>query len=37
MASYICARLNNKSLKESGDFASLIASRKLENFGPYKK
>lgn len=37
MAAYISARLNNKTLKESGDFASLIASHKLENFGPYKK
>ena len=37
MAAYISARLNNESLKESGDFASLIASKKLENSGPYKK
>lgn len=37
MAAYICARLNNKNLKESGDFASLIASKKLECSGPYKK
>lgn len=37
MAAYISARLNNKSLQESGDFASEIASKKLENFGPYKK
>ena len=37
MAAYISALLNNKSFKESGDFASSIASEKLENFGPYKK
>ena len=37
MAAYISARLNNESCKESADFASLIASRKLECFGPYKK
>lgn len=37
MAAYISARLNNKSFQESGDFASEIASKKLENFGPYKK
>ena len=37
MAAYISAILNNKTLIESGDFASLIASKKLENYGPYKK
>ena len=37
MAAYISALLNNKSLKESGDFASSVASEKLKNFGPYKK
>lgn len=37
MAAYISSWLNNKSLQESGDFASEIASKKLENFGPYKK
>ncbi|MBQ2962206.1 PfkB family carbohydrate kinase [Methanobrevibacter sp.] len=37
MAAYISARLNNQTFKKSGDFASMIASRKLENFGPYKK
>ena len=37
MAAYISARLKNKSLKNSADFASMIASKKLENFGPYKK
>ena len=37
MAAYISARLNNKNLIESGDFASSIASKKLENFGPYKR
>ena len=36
MAAYILARLNHKNLNESADFASLIASRKLESFGPYK-
>ena len=36
MAAYISARLNNKTFKESGDFASTIASKKLENYGPYK-
>ena len=36
MAAYISARLNNKTFKESGDFASSIASKKLENYGPYK-
>ena len=37
MAAYISARLKNKTFKESGDFASLIASKKLENYGPYKR
>ena len=37
MASYISSRLNGQSIKESGDFASLIASKKLEISGPYKK
>ncbi|MBO7210738.1 MAG: ribokinase, partial [Methanobrevibacter sp.] len=37
MAAYISARLKNKSLKNSADFASMIARKKLENFGPYKK
>ena len=37
MAAYISARLKNKSFKNSADFASMIASKKLENFGPYKK
>ena len=37
MAAYISAILNNKTLIESGDFASMIASKKLENYGPYKK
>ena len=37
MAAYISALLNNKSLKDSGDFASSVASEKLKNFGPYKK
>ena len=37
MAAYISAILNNKTLIESADFASRIASTKLENYGPYKK
>ena len=37
MAAYISAILNNKTFKNSADFASMIASQKLENFGPYKK
>ena len=37
MAAYISARLKNKTFKNSADFASKIASKKLENFGPYKK
>ena len=37
MAAYISAILNNKTFKNSADFASMIASKKLENFGPYKK
>ena len=37
MAAYISGILKGKSLQESGDFASMIASRKLEKFGPYKK
>lgn len=36
MSAYICARLNSKSFKESGDFASRISCKKLENVGPYK-
>ena len=36
MAAYISAILNNKTFKNSADFASMIASQKLENFGPYK-
>lgn len=37
MAAYISSLLNGKSLKESGEFASLIASKKLEILGPYKR
>ncbi|WP_297982103.1 PfkB family carbohydrate kinase [uncultured Methanobrevibacter sp.] len=37
MAAFISAILNGKSLKEAGNFASLIASDKLKLFGPYKK
>lgn len=36
MASYISQRLNGKSIEESGNFASLIASRKLSVSGPYR-
>lgn len=35
MASYIVKRLNNYSIKQSGEFASLIASKKLTKFGHY--
>jgi hypothetical protein len=37
MAAYISARLKNKTFKNSADFASMITSQKLENFGPYRK
>ena len=37
MAAYISARLKNKTFKNSADFASMIASQKLENFGSYRK
>ena len=36
MAAYISTRLNSKTLIESGNFASLIASEKLKMFGPYR-
>lgn len=36
MASYISQRLNGKSIEESGNFGSLIASRKLSVSGPYR-
>ena len=35
MAAYITQRLQNKSIKQSGDFASKIASEKLKKFGHY--
>lgn len=35
MAAYIAQKLLLKSSKNAGEFASLIASRKIENFGPY--
>ena len=35
MAAYISEKLQSKSSKEAGDFASLIASRKIKNYGPY--
>lgn len=37
MAACISSILNNKTLMESADFASFIASEKLESIGPYKK
>lgn len=36
MAAFISNLLNGNDLKDSGDFASLIASKKLEFFGPYR-
>lgn len=35
MAAYISRRLSGHNQKEAGNFASLIASRKIENFGPF--
>lgn len=35
MASYISQKLLSKSPKSAGDFASFIASKKINNFGPY--
>ena len=35
MAAYVSQRLKGKSPEESGNFASLIASKKIESFGPY--
>ena len=35
MAAYISQRLMSRSQKEAGNFASLIASQKLESFGPF--
>ena len=35
MAAYISQKLLSKSPQIAGDFASLIASRKIESFGPY--
>lgn len=35
MAAYIVQRLFHKSPEIAGNFASLIASKKIENFGPY--
>lgn len=37
MAAYVVQRLLQKSPKTAGDFASLIASEKIESFGPYHK
>lgn len=36
MAAYISQILMGKSRKEAGNFASLIASKKIESFGPFK-
>ena len=35
MAAYVSQRLSGHSQKEAGNFASLIASKKIENFGPF--
>jgi sugar/nucleoside kinase (ribokinase family) len=35
MASYITQKLLLKSSEIAGNFASMIASEKIENFGPY--
>ena len=37
MAAYISAILKKENYQNSGNFASLIASERLKNFGPYKK
>ena len=36
MAAYISKILSTKSVKKAGNFASSIASKKIQNFGPYK-
>lgn len=36
MAAYVSQRLNAKSIKEAGNFASLIASEKIRYSGPYR-
>ena len=36
MAAYISKRLLGNTQKQAGNFASLIASKKIENFGPFK-
>ena len=36
MAAYVSKRLLGNTQKEAGNFASLIASKKIENFGPFK-
>ena len=35
MAAYVSQRLLGNTQKEAGNFASLIASKKIENFGPF--
>lgn len=37
MAAYISQKLSSESSKKAGNFASLIASEKIKNFGPYNK
>ena len=37
MAAYISQRLCSKSPKQAGEFASLIASKKLAHIGPFKE
>ena len=37
MAAFISSMMNGHDLEESGNFASLIASKKLEQFGPFKR
>lgn len=37
MAAYICKKLLSKSSETAGNFASLIASQKIESFGPFCK
>lgn len=36
MAAYVSQKLSHKSSETAGNFASLIASQKIENYGPYK-
>ena len=36
MAAYIVKRLNKSNIYESGQFASIVSTLKLENNGPFK-